>query len=68
VTHAEACHTAFDRAGLWHWVGEGRRLEHYLRTGRWQPPLVLGPHLEVTQGVHLQGGAWRKDAPWETYG
>jgi hypothetical protein len=37
MTHAEACHAAFDRTGLWHWVAEGRRLEHFLRTGRWRP-------------------------------
>jgi hypothetical protein len=65
VTHAQACHTAFDRAGLWHWVGEGRRLEHYLRTGRWQPPREEG---ERARAKRLILEAVNSRPAWETYG
>jgi len=82
MTHAEACHAAFDRAGLWHWVGEGRRLAHFLRSGRWQPPKPPEPlpagrlvaySEEVTWGpgavpMKAMGYRWEPDPEWPTYG
>lgn len=55
LTHAEACRAGFERAGLYHWLGEARRLQHYLRTGRWQPPLERVP---VTVSTPPDDGSW----------
>jgi hypothetical protein len=60
LTYEQACRVAFDRAGLWHWVGEARRLAHFARTGRWVPPLERVP-VTVT-------GPVPDDRTWEAYG
>jgi hypothetical protein len=73
MTHAEACHAAFDRAGLWHWVGEGRRLEHYMRTGRWQPPETawvysLSEESRQARAEWMNRDLYPPAMPWESYG
>ncbi|HJQ66978.1 MAG TPA: hypothetical protein VJ816_11395 [Gemmatimonadales bacterium] len=75
MTHAEACRAAFDRAGLWHWVGEGRRLEVFLRRRRWMPcdaeelePRDRTARAEEAGAEGPQGVSRRGGGSWETYG
>ena len=70
MTHAEACHAAFDRAGLWHLVGEGRRLTHFLRTGRWCPPDAPEPITLSWRGYRFtaSGQTVHYEPEWPTYG
>ena len=78
MTHAEACHAGFARAGLWHVIGELRRLQHFTRTGRWQPTPEAVPFWEGgdhhptvdSPGEHLiaGGGASGANTPWEGFG
>lgn len=58
MTHAEACRAGFARAGLWHLVGEGRRLEHFVRTGRWQPTLEQIPFADLA--LRLAAAPWNR--------
>ena len=72
MTHQEAVHASFHRAGLWHLVGEGRRLEHFLRTGRWQPTLERVPFLDGIARPDVGPGTTDWEAitgiDWESYG